>query len=600
MFTEASLRKMATSQSFQRGHSYFQSGSVRKLKQVNTREFTARVHGSEVYNVTLTLDQQGNLEDCACDCMYNFEGICKHCVATGLAVLDKLGNNLKSFSTEEDVIVSEIIGISFSEAFAQTSTETKLTFLQQVLTRNPDLQQSFIQFSGILPPQKSAISTEKNAIETLSTEIYEILSDLSFDTDTLIGYTGEEGYYDEGDLFESAADEMVTEVLESYAQKVGTLIQKGKLLEGMHQWLGVYEGIRAAVEPAEEEYSLWPEDYPSFCLEIWHKLLTQHHAYTYINQHPQSEMVCRQVIDLLLERYQTLQNMEEEEEIDPNEEWQSIGYNLSDFKELLLGLTQEKSTAQYLKQQLEEKQLVNIGTVEVLLQLCLMLENRTDWVSLSETFAPYNAQIAEDLLHYYQTTNQKELFIAAARKNFDAHPSELDTYVIQYLTYEESQLLVLSALKHYCMRTLSLPTYQTLRSHLNSTERQGFIAQHRNHLLFYVQMLEIEESYAAIVSHIQSKTEWLYEREMPQAIAIAAKYEPEELLKMVTQRIERCLAPGKQNRSVYAQLAKWLEALAKNQTLQASAKETARQLVTTYNRLSALRDELHMHGLIRK
>jgi uncharacterized Zn finger protein len=85
--TEASLRRQATAQSFERGESYYKSGSVVSLTQ-RGQTLRADVEGSNVrpYCVTLQLDS-GGIKTAYCNCEYSFEGWCKHIVATVLTCI---------------------------------------------------------------------------------------------------------------------------------------------------------------------------------------------------------------------------------------------------------------------------------------------------------------------------------------------------------------------------------------------------------------------------------------------------------------------------------------------------------------------------------
>ena len=90
MITKKKLRNMATGESFSRGEDYFGSDSVRKLKRISEYKFTAKVRGSESYDVSLDLSHDDI--DFDCDCPYDYDGICKHCVAMGLAVIEAFGD----------------------------------------------------------------------------------------------------------------------------------------------------------------------------------------------------------------------------------------------------------------------------------------------------------------------------------------------------------------------------------------------------------------------------------------------------------------------------------------------------------------------------
>jgi uncharacterized Zn finger protein len=86
-FSEASIRRNATAQVFDRGERYYQSGAVGDLVQ-RGNQIQALVEGSEAepYRVTLQLDS-GGITAAICTCPYDFEGWCKHLVATALVCI---------------------------------------------------------------------------------------------------------------------------------------------------------------------------------------------------------------------------------------------------------------------------------------------------------------------------------------------------------------------------------------------------------------------------------------------------------------------------------------------------------------------------------
>ncbi len=87
--TPATIQSHATEPSFTRGESYFRSGAVVSLTQ-RQQTLQAEVEGNEVtpYRVTLDFDG-GGVTHADCTCAYNFEGWCKHIVATLLACIHR-------------------------------------------------------------------------------------------------------------------------------------------------------------------------------------------------------------------------------------------------------------------------------------------------------------------------------------------------------------------------------------------------------------------------------------------------------------------------------------------------------------------------------
>ncbi|MCF2150881.1 SWIM zinc finger domain-containing protein [Desmonostoc muscorum LEGE 12446] len=82
--SEFTIRRHANAKSFQRGEAYYEAGAVNAITQRGDL-LQADVVGSEAipYHVSLNFDSSG-LTSVNCTCAYNFDGWCKHIVATML------------------------------------------------------------------------------------------------------------------------------------------------------------------------------------------------------------------------------------------------------------------------------------------------------------------------------------------------------------------------------------------------------------------------------------------------------------------------------------------------------------------------------------
>jgi uncharacterized Zn finger protein len=87
VLTKPRLRQLGGSRSFERGEAYFRRGKVGKIA-VYKGVATAPVQGAEKYAVKLWTEQEALRYDCTCP-MGQGGSFCKHCVAVGLAWLDK-------------------------------------------------------------------------------------------------------------------------------------------------------------------------------------------------------------------------------------------------------------------------------------------------------------------------------------------------------------------------------------------------------------------------------------------------------------------------------------------------------------------------------
>jgi uncharacterized Zn finger protein len=117
-FTEADIERVAGSRSFERGMDYVDD--VTDL-EISDSLVTATVYGTHRYRVILAAD--GGRLDGTCTCPHGLEGnFCKHCVATGLAVLqlgDDLPGHLQASQARETSLRSWLESLSKEKLLAE-------------------------------------------------------------------------------------------------------------------------------------------------------------------------------------------------------------------------------------------------------------------------------------------------------------------------------------------------------------------------------------------------------------------------------------------------------------------------------------------------
>ena len=129
LFTKKQLKELATDSSFQQGQEYYEEGYVHKISRKGSH-FEGSVAGTYRYRVTLEV-RDGDLLF-TCSCPYDYEGICKHCVALGLAVLAEAYTETSSYAVfaEDAQIISDTSDISFQEQFESIDDQVKISFLK--------------------------------------------------------------------------------------------------------------------------------------------------------------------------------------------------------------------------------------------------------------------------------------------------------------------------------------------------------------------------------------------------------------------------------------------------------------------------------------
>jgi len=142
--SEATIRHHAIAQSFERGQAYYRSGSVYGLVQ-RGNTLSARVEGSEAeaYRINICFDK-GGITQATCTCPYDFEGWCKHIVATLLTCL----HQPTSIEQRPD----------FAEILAPLSREQLQTVVQNLANEQPEWMEAIEYQIALLASSKPAKS----------------------------------------------------------------------------------------------------------------------------------------------------------------------------------------------------------------------------------------------------------------------------------------------------------------------------------------------------------------------------------------------------------------------------------------------------------
>jgi uncharacterized Zn finger protein len=136
--TEAAVRQNATENSFYRGESYLDSGAVGVLT-LRGNTLQAEVNGSDVepYMVSLEIDR-GGIIFTDCTCPYDYDGWCKHIVATALKAI-QCPDSLEERPTLERLL----------DRLDPVQTQR---LVQSLVQNNPQLVEAVDRFVSLLVP----------------------------------------------------------------------------------------------------------------------------------------------------------------------------------------------------------------------------------------------------------------------------------------------------------------------------------------------------------------------------------------------------------------------------------------------------------------
>ena len=251
MFTQQTLRRLAETKVFDRGQALYDAGAVQKLARAAPTRFSARVKGTYRYSVQLWL--ASGAAEFSCDCAYDWDGICKHSVALGLAVLATYGNSLGQLPAETtaptpsaNANAADQLPAQVARAWAARPEAERLRFLALALRKSDDLARQFLAFGEPEPaPEKKAKAPD--ATKHLAERLRDTLETLEFGDDF---FESDPAYgYDEGDALVEGAYELVREELHPFAAELLALARAGQLEGGAalldHRLRGHFSGGRA-------------------------------------------------------------------------------------------------------------------------------------------------------------------------------------------------------------------------------------------------------------------------------------------------------------------------------------------------------------------
>ena len=551
MFTREYLQSLATAIVFGRGKACFQSGSVGRITREGDK-FTAKVRGSYLYKAQLTLRPNG--AKLQCNCPYEFEGICKHAVALGLAVLDGFDLRLAAGAVP----------------------------------------------AASLPPAAAAFT-----VASISTEVCEALSDLAFDEKLLDEYGAD--YYNEDDDLLAAADEAIAEVLVPHAEAVADALHAGHLAQALGRWVGVCAGCAAATQPATDDYDLFGhEGYPAHLQAHWQALLAEQELPQLLTTKHFAPAETEAALALLAAHcHAPAPCAKGRPATAPSP---SSPFSIPPYLHgLLHALVHDPATAARLRPLLAEVPAPDLGLARVLLRVAEVLADDALWLRTSEVFAAQDAGLTVQLLDRYRAAGDRASLRRLLGQQRAYFPRVLHPYILAHLTLADDAALYLAALEQRCRHTRSLADYRVLQSHWGPAQRRSFADEHvaqgaraGHDPLFGAELLVAENRAAELLPYLR-RLNWTWHRSVPELLALAASFHPDDCLDLVLERTEALLqdpATGR-GRERYQRIAAWLTALGTQAALRPPVALFAAYLYTEYARLNALRQELRAAQLVR-
>ena len=129
-----SIRNLCNSKTYQKGLDYYSEGRVNNVT-IKGKRIYASVRGTYNYNVKKTMKKDYIFDSCSCP--YDWDGSCKHVIATLLHVQNNEEEITRKIANNKEKV---------HKILEQTSDEELRTFIIRQLEKNYKLQKKLIQF----------------------------------------------------------------------------------------------------------------------------------------------------------------------------------------------------------------------------------------------------------------------------------------------------------------------------------------------------------------------------------------------------------------------------------------------------------------------
>ncbi|MDQ0973695.1 hypothetical protein QFZ31_003573 [Neobacillus niacini] len=117
-----------------RGLDYFDQGHVVSLETKDKKKYKARVDGSEVYRVEISLNLNDEIEESYCDCPYDLGEFCKHEAAVLFAL-----KNMKTFGEPAVVVENDL-----KQVLAEQNKDELVRILLEISDDYPDIEKRLL------------------------------------------------------------------------------------------------------------------------------------------------------------------------------------------------------------------------------------------------------------------------------------------------------------------------------------------------------------------------------------------------------------------------------------------------------------------------
>ena len=469
----------------------------------------------------------------------------------------------------------------FETLYPETGSEKKLDFLEQLLLKNSDLQQQFIEFARDRGRSLDALTAVD--IDAVRDELWSDITAIDVDDEMERGCHYDYYYDDDG----TTGDAILEEIFDPYVNTALSFVDRGNYLDAFRFLLAVYE-LRLIETPdvQDDNYFVFGEALEEYIDDRVSSALSSFDAH--MRHKVLSVETVRTLIDLFFKRYALFSESDNEDE---------KPYNIAHFKPVFEHLTDQPETARYLLAGIRSHGLDRcIGSAGIVLHCADIIGDDVLYLDTANAFFMEDKVVALKLQSKYQEMGLSNELAGISRMLFEKRDNaDYALFVIEHIDREAHLSLYIDALKIYTKAKYSFEHYQLLREYLNPEERLTFIhsVNSRFNDTFYIQLLEREKQYEAILNFAEKHSDSYRLEEIVKPIV---SIYPEKVFELIRKKCDKLVEA--RGRSAYAEASRLLRMISATPRTKEALTVYISALYNHQPRLPALRDELRKVGLV--
>ena len=470
---------------------------------------------------------------------------------------------------------------NFIEIYDRTEESKKLNFLKQLLLKDSDLQNQFMEFTTNKNNNLDTITAIN--IDELRDEIWNKIS--AIDVDEEVESSCEYYNYDDDGI---VGDEILESIFNPYVDKALSFIDKGNYLDAFRSILAIYElRVVEAPEVEDDNYYVFGEDIESHIEDFILSSIASFNIQ--IEKKVLSVKIINSLITLFFERY-----VKYLESSDKSEYY----YNISHFNYFFELLVDKFENAKYLLEKIKAYNLDDdyTNSANIILHCADIMEDNELYLSIANEFFMYDKEVALKLQKRYKELNISDELARVSQMLFEKDDNtEYALFVIENIDKQIYEELYIIALQIYVKAKHSLKHYELLREYFDKDKRLKFIKDldYGYNELFYIQLLETEKQYKAILDFVEKN---IYSYQLEELVKPIITVYPNEVFKILKARCDKFVE--KRGRSAYTKASKLLQLMLNVPQTKEALKAYVNELYNYQPRLPALRDELSKARLL--